>query len=211
MSAAAAAAAALGGQGGPLRPMPGPVLGPATQLGFVVRDLDAAVRHWVDDLGIGPFLFLDKGTGRPPGPSRFRGQEVRLELRLAFGFIGDVQLELIEQVNDAPSPYREFLASGREGLQHLGYWVEDHAESCRRVEAAGYRPELVIPIAGHDEAITYYAAPAHLGVMIELVPRRWRRAREAVSARLKAWEGGDPLIRFDTYGDFLADAKVVFD
>lgn len=195
------------GQGGPLRP----VLGPATQLGFVVRDLDAAVHHWIHDLGVGPFLFLDKGTGRPPNPSLFRGEEVRLELRLAFGFIGDVQLELIQQVNDAPSPYTEFLASGREGLQHLGYWVENHEESCRRVEAAGYGPELVIPIAGQDRPIIYYASPAQVGPMIELVPKRWRRAREAVSARLKVWTGGDPLIRYDTYGDFLTDAKVVFD
>lgn len=198
----------MDGQGdGPLRP----VLGPATQLGFVVRDLDAAVRHWIEVLGVGPFLYLDKGTGRPPNPSFFRGEEVRVEIRLAFGFIGEVQIELIEQVNDAPSPYREFIAEGREGLQHLGYWVYDHAEACRRVEAAGYERDLVIPIAGQTEEIIYYRSPSVLGPMLEIVPPRWRRAREAVSARLKAWAGGDPLIRFDTYGDFLADAKVVFD
>ena len=188
-----------------------PALGPATQLGFVVRDLDAAVRHWTGVLGIGPFLFLENGTGRPPGPSRYRGDEVRIEMRLAFGQVGDVQVELIEQVNDAPSPYRDFLASGREGLQHLGYCVPDHEDACRRLEAAGYRPELVIPIAGQDRPIVYYGAPDMIGAMIELTPWRWRRAREAVAARLAAWTGGDPLIRHDTYGAFLADAGVVFD
>lgn len=188
-----------------------PALGPATQLGFVVRDLDAAVRRWTEVLGIGPFLFLENGTGRPPGPSRYRGEEVRIEMRLAFGYVGDVQVELIEQVNDAPSPYRDFLESGREGLQHLGYCVEDHETSCRRLEAAGYRPELVIPIAGQDRPIVYYGAPGMIGTMIELTPWRWRHAREAVAARLAAWTGGDPLIRHDTYGDFLADAGVVFD
>lgn len=191
----------------PLRP----VLGPATQLGFVVRDLDVAVHHWTKVLGVGPFLFLENGTGRPPNPSFFRGQEVRIEMRLAFGFIGDVQLELIQQVNDAPSPYREFLDSGQEGLQHLGYWVHDHADSCQRVEAAGYTPELVIPIAGQERPIIYYRSPAVVGPMLEIVPPRWRRAREAVMARLQSWTGGDPLIRYPTYGDFLADAKVVFD
>lgn len=188
-----------------------PALGPATQLGFVVRDLDAAVRHWIEVLGIGPFLFFENGTGRPPGASLYRGEEVRIEMRLAFGMVGDVQVELIQQVNDAPSPYRAFLAEGREGLQHLGYWVHDHAESCRRVEAAGYLAELVIPIAGQDRPIIYYSSPAVIGPMLELTPPRWRHAREAVSARLKSWPGGDPLIRYDTYGDFLADAKVVFD
>lgn len=188
-----------------------PVLGPATQLGFVVRDLDAAVRHWVEVLGIGPFLFLDKGTGRPPNPSLFRGEEVRIEIRLAFGFIGDVQIELIEQVNNAPSPYLAFLAGGNEGLQHLGYWVHDHAAARRRVETAGYEPELVIPIPGQDEPIIYYRSPSLVGPMLEIVPRRWRKARQAVAERLGSWTGGDPLIRYDTYGDFLADAGVVFD
>ncbi len=188
-----------------------PVLGPATQLGFVVRNLDEAVRHWTEILGIGPFLFLDKGTGRPANPSFFRGQEVRIEMRLAFGFIGDVQLELIEQVNADPSPYREFLDAGREGLQHLGYWVHDYDEAVRRVEAAGYARELVIPIVGQSQPIVYYASPSVVGPMLEIVPPRWKKARQAVSDRLKAWSGGDPLIRFDTYGDFLADAEVVFD
>jgi catechol 2,3-dioxygenase-like lactoylglutathione lyase family enzyme len=187
------------------------VIGPATQLGFVVRDLDAAVRHWIDVLGVGPFLFLDKGTGRPPNPSWFRGEEVHVEIRLAFGFIGDVQLELIQQVNDAPSPYLEFLADGREGLQHLGYWVHDYGASRRRVETAGYVPELVIPIPGQEQPIVYYRSPSLVGPMLELVPRRWRRAREAVAEKLGAWSGGDPLICYDTYGDFLLDADVAFD
>lgn len=188
-----------------------PILGPATQLGFVVRDLDAAVRHWIDVLGVGPFLFLDQGTGRPPNPSWFRGEKVVVEMRLGFGFIGDVQIELIEQVNDAPSPYTEFLASGREGLQHLGYCAPDYDLARNRLEQAGYEPELEIPIVGQDQSIVYYRSPALLGPMLEVVPPRWRKAREAVSDRLKSWTGGDPLIRYDTYGDFLADAKVAFD
>lgn len=188
-----------------------PVIGPFTQLGFVVRDLDAAVSHWTGALGVGAFLFLDKGTGRPPGPSYFRGRETRPEVRLAFAFIGDVQLELIEQVNDAPSPYLEFLASGREGLQHLGYWVENHASSCCAVEAADYVPEFIIPIAGQESPIIYYRSPALVGPMLEIVPPRWRSARAAVKSKLESWTGGDPLIRYDTYGDFLCEANVVFE
>ncbi|WP_116597439.1 VOC family protein [Primorskyibacter marinus] len=188
-----------------------PVLGPATQLGFVVRDLDEAVRHWIDVLGVGPFLFLENGTGRPAPQSIYRGQDVQIEMRLAFGFIGDVQLELIQQVNDAPSPYRTFLDEGREGLQHLGYWVPDHAAARNRIEADGYTPELVIPIAGQPDPIIYYSAPSVVGPMLEIVPRRWRHARAAVSDHLKAWSGGDPLIRFDTYGAFLDHVGVTFD
>lgn len=188
-----------------------PVLGPSTLLGFVVRDLDEALRHWTQALGVGPFLVLDKGTGRPPNASFFRGREVRIEMRLAFGFIGDVQLELIEQVNADPSPYREFLEAGHEGLQHLGYWVHDYDEAVRRVEAAGYVRELEIPVVGQAQPIVYFASPSVVGPMLEIVPPRWKKARQAVSDRLRSWTGRDPFLRFETYGDFLADAGVVFD
>ncbi|MEW6645241.1 MAG: VOC family protein [Pseudomonadota bacterium] len=188
-----------------------PILGPSTQLGFVVRDLDAALDHWTGVLGIGPFLHFDKGTGRPPAASFYRGQEVVVETRLAFGYIGDVQIELIEQVNDAPSPYRDFIASGHEGLQHLGYWAYDFDDACRRVEAAGYEREFVIPIAGQPQPIIYYRSSSVLGPMLEIVPARWQRVRQAVFDRVSTWSGPDPLIRYGAYGEFLAEANISFD
>jgi catechol 2,3-dioxygenase-like lactoylglutathione lyase family enzyme len=185
------------------------VLGPAVQLGFVVRDVEAAMRHWIEVLGVGPFLFLEKGTGRPAPQSFFRKEPVHVEMRLAFGFIGDVQIELIEQVNDAPSPYREFLESGREGLQHFGFWVHDCEEACRRVEAAGYVLDFAIPIAGQIHPIVYYRAPDLVGAMVELVPPLWRRSREAVRKHLATF--GGTVSTFATYGEFLAHAGVTFD
>lgn len=185
------------------------ILGPSTQLGFVVRDVEAAMRHWIDVFGVGPFLFLEKGTGRPAPQAFFRKQSTHVETRLAFGYMGDVQIELIEQVNDAPSPYREFLESGREGLQHLGFWVHDHEEACRKVEAAGYEVEFEIPVASIGQSIIYYRSPSLVGPMVELVPPVWRRSRAAVKAHLDAFEGDTST--FETYGDFLAFAGVRFD
>lgn len=190
---------------------PRAILGAATQLGFVVRDLDAAVRHWIDVIGVRPFLFLERGTGRPPMPARYRGEEVQIEIRLAFGLIGDVQLELIQQVNDAPSPYRDFLASGREGLQHQGYFTDDHDEACRRLETNGYSRELVIEVPEQAHPIIYYRSPGMVGPMLEIVPARWQKARQAVNHCIEGWTGDDPLIRHDTYAAFLTDTGVVFD
>ncbi len=169
-----------------------PILGPATQLGFVVRDVEAAVRHWIEVFGIGPFVVMEHGTSVPPPVTYMRGRPVSVELKLAFGFSGDVQIELIEQTNDAPSPYTEFLAGGREGLQHLGYWVHDHAAATQRVEAAGYRPVYEIRVAGQELPIVYYESPSVLGPMLELVPPKWRRSREAIRTVTAAWKGGEP-------------------
>ena len=188
-----------------------PILGPATQLGFVVRDVEAAVWHWIEVFGVGPFVVMEHGTAQPPPPTYMRGTPVSVELKLAFGFMGDVQIELIEQRNDAPSPYTEFLAAGREGLQHLGFWVHDHARATRRVEAAGYEPVYEIRVAGQPSPIVYYDSPSLYGPMLEIVPFQWRRSREAIKQAVDAWEGSDPVIRFDTYSDFLALTGVRFD
>lgn len=181
------------------------LLGNQTQLGFVVPDLDAALRHWTEVLGIGPFIVFDEGTGRPPAASLYHGKPQVIELRLAFAYMGEVQIELIEQVNDAPSPYRDFLAQGRAGLQHLGYVVPDFAAGHAGLVAAGYRPALEIPIAGQSHAITYFDAPDLMGIMIEIVPPAWQEARATVRRYLEAAPAGTRLLRHGSYGGFLAE------
>jgi len=187
-----------------------PILGEATQLGFVVRDVESAMRHWIEVFGVGPFICMEQGVSQPPTPTRHRGQPVSVELKLGFAYLGDVQIELIEQTNDAPSPYTEFLKDGREGLQHLGFTVEDPAAATRKVEVAGYRPVYEIGVTGRNMPIIYYDSPPLCGPMLELVPAGWQPARHAVWEAIDAWEGGDPVLRFETYADFLEQADVRF-
>ncbi|MBR1217984.1 VOC family protein [Bradyrhizobium sp. U87765 SZCCT0131] len=188
-----------------------PILGPATQLGFVVRDIEAAMKHWIDVFGVGPFIFMERGVSQPVGVTYHRGQGVSVELRLAFAYMGDVQIELIEQTNNASSPYLDFLASGREGLQHLGFWVHDYDEATRRIEAAGYERDYEIKVAGPTQSIVYYRSPALYGPMLEIVPPMWRRSRQAVLDHIRDYTGADPIIRFDTYSAFIAHTGVTFD
>ncbi|MDH4984701.1 VOC family protein [Aminobacter anthyllidis] len=188
-----------------------PILGPATQLGFVVRDIEEAMRHWIDVFGVGPFIFMERGVSQPVGTTYHRGQAVQVELRLAFAYMGDVQIELIEQTNDASSPYTDFLNEGREGLQHLGFWVHDHDEATARVEAAGYERDYEIRVAGQTQSIIYYKSPSVYGPMLEIVPPMWRRSRQAVLEHIRTYTGTDPIIRFDTYSAFIQHAGVTFD
>jgi len=187
------------------------ILGPATQLGFVVPDVEAAMRHWIDTFGVGPFVCMERGTAQPAPVTYLRGKPTVVELKLAFGFLGGTQIELIEQTNDAPSPYRSFLDAGREGLQHLGYWVEDHNAACKRVEAAGYKRDYEILVTGQDQPIIYYQSPASIGVMLELVPAKWRKSREAVLKATQDADADQNILRFDTYAAFLDWAGVTFD
>ena len=97
------------------------VFGPMRQIGVVVRDLDAALRHWTEALGVGPFFVLPNLS---PDGFRYRGEPSAPPLMsIALGNSGDMQVELIQQHDDHPSAYRDFLEAGREGVQHVSAWL----------------------------------------------------------------------------------------
>jgi methylmalonyl-CoA/ethylmalonyl-CoA epimerase len=74
--------------------MPKPVFTETMQIGIVVRDLDAAVRRYVNDYGISPWKFSEFNPGNATDPREY-GKPVKRSWRLATAMIGHVQWELI--------------------------------------------------------------------------------------------------------------------
>lgn len=108
-------------------------LPPIDQVAFVVRDLDSWTRR--HEALFGPFHYMD---GSVPA-SQYRGRESDVELKLAFGRSGDLEIEYIEWVS-GDSPHREFLEAGGEGLHHVRYRVEDLQAWLPRFEELGFEP-----------------------------------------------------------------------
>lgn len=102
------------------------------QVGFVVRDLEAALALY--EPMFGPFSTMDPG----PMTYDYRGREEECEMRLAFGASGDVEIELIEWVAGG-CPHKEFLDAGREGMHHLRFIVEDLETTAAHAKAVGYQ------------------------------------------------------------------------
>jgi len=38
------------------------MFGPLRQIGYVVSDIERAMRHWVDVCGVGPWFYFDRYT-----------------------------------------------------------------------------------------------------------------------------------------------------
>ncbi|HLS79929.1 MAG TPA: VOC family protein [Steroidobacter sp.] len=108
-------------------------LPPIDQIGFVVRDLDAAVARY--EPMFGPFSFMDGSVAAV----NYRGRLEDCELRIAFGRSGAVEIELIQWVS-GHSPHREFIERGREGMHHLRFQVDDTDEWVAKVRCAGFEP-----------------------------------------------------------------------
>lgn len=106
-------------------------LGTPDQVGFVVRDMDASLALY--EPMFGPFNLMDTGVMN----YTYRGREEPCHLLLAFGKSGDIEIELIQWVSGG-SPHKEFIDSGREGMQHLRYIVDDLDSKVSDLVAAGY-------------------------------------------------------------------------
>ncbi len=113
-----------------------PVFTETIQLAIVVRDLDAAMRTYVHDYGIGPWEIYGFDPGNV-ADMREDGEPVERSWRLAIAYVGQVQWELIEPLDDE-SVYARFLAETGGGLHHVGVAVPDFDEAVVEQAARGY-------------------------------------------------------------------------
>ena len=107
-------------------------LGPVKQLAFVPSDFDGTLKYWIQTTGAGPFYLLPH---LPADGLQYRSEVVRPDLSVAIGHWGDLQIEIIQQHNDAPSPFHDWRQSGTEGLHHVCVAVDDIAAArdvCRQ-------------------------------------------------------------------------------
>ena len=94
-----------------------PVFTETMQIGIVVRDLDATVRRYVEDYGIGPWQFHEFKPGDFK-EWREHGEPAESFSRIATAMVGRVQWELIEPLGDKGILAR-FLAEKGEGVHHI--------------------------------------------------------------------------------------------
>jgi len=115
--------------------VPPPAFTETIQLAIVVRDLDAAMRTYVHDYGIGPWEIYEFDPGNV-ADMREDGEPVERSWRLAIAYVGQVQWELIEPL-DEESVYARFLAETGGGLHHVGVAVPDFDEAVAGQAARG--------------------------------------------------------------------------
>lgn len=167
--------------------------GPIRQNGYVVRDIAAALDHWTQVLGVGPFFLFESV---PIEDFRYRGQPSDVDVTIALANWGDLQIELIEQRNDAPSMYRDFLAAGREGLQHVACWYADLDPVLAEIGASGTAIGQQGTI-GERGRFVYLETEAHPGTVVELSEIGGAKGRffEHIRSTAESWDGREPVRR----------------
>ncbi len=169
------------------------LFGELRQIGIVIRDIEAAMRHWIEVCGVGPWYYIDK---LPVTAFRYHDQEFDdIHLSVALANSGEVQLELIQQRCETPSMYQDFLGAGHEGMQHWSSWPVDYDDRLERALANGYS----VGQAGDTPRgrFVYLRQEGHPGTVIEMAHMTDTRRRifDAVRAAAIDWDGGDPIRR----------------
>jgi catechol 2,3-dioxygenase-like lactoylglutathione lyase family enzyme len=178
-------------------------LGERIQVAFVLDDFERALRYWTETLKVGPFVVIESALdGRTV---TFRGERTDMNMSLAFAYMGDVQVEFVRPTNDAPSPFREFVDSGRRGLHHIAYWPADFDGACAHLERNGFEEICSIARSDGTRDVVYYEPPDFIGTIVELAP--WTQFRNDYFGRIQrlsaGWDGSRPVRRFASRAAFL--------
>ncbi|MFM9972192.1 MAG: VOC family protein [Burkholderiales bacterium] len=166
--------------------------GEIRQVAYLVKDIEAAMRHWTEVLGIGPFFYVEKMTAHG---STFRGQPTSPQLSLAMAQSGPVQIELIQQHNDAPSQFLEYKQAGFEGQHHIAFWTKTFDDDMARYLKEGYEILSTANTAPNRNA--FLTAVGHHGTLIEISETAGAKGEyfEKIARVAASWDGKNPVRR----------------
>jgi len=168
------------------------IFGEIRQIGYVVRDIESAMRYWIEVLGVGPFYYSERVKQQHV---KYRGKLSPIEMSSALANSGPLQIELIQQHNDAPSMYLDFLRAGNEGLQHVAYWTKTFDADMERLTAAGYEAGQEGWAHGPDCRFVYFLNENHPGSIVELSEISGPKGESfrIIAEASRNWDGSNPI------------------
>lgn len=161
------------------------------QHAYVVNDLEESIADWHELFGAGPFAIAPHHR---TDTFSYRGTSTEADVSYAFGYLGDLMIQFIQQHDDQPSIYRDMYGDGEQGFHHVAYLVSNFAAERQRLLGMGF--DLACELFADGVNAAYFDTRALTGGFTEIhgdpphitrVFARWRRAHAD-------WRAGDPVI-----------------
>lgn len=136
-----------------------------TQVGIIVRDIEARARAWAEVLGLPvPEIMITGAYER--AQTEYNGNPSHAQAKLAFFHLGQVDLELIEPVG-RPSTWQDQLDEHGDSLHHIAFEIKGMPEKVAYLEAKG------LPLVQRGEypggRYAYIDGNEQLGAILELL------------------------------------------
>jgi methylmalonyl-CoA/ethylmalonyl-CoA epimerase len=129
-------------------------------VGVAVHDLNDGMRRFGDTFGVRDWVTFESAIA-----SRYRGGDISMGAKVAYGDAGPVYVELVQPTGDRWTA-SAFLEEQGEGVYHLGYWCDDVPGAVSRAREQGVGVDCSTEANGVP-FIVYLEAVG--GVHVELV------------------------------------------
>ena len=112
-----------------------------------------------------------------------------------MAFTGSMQIELIQQHNDAPSMYQDFINECGEGIQHVCFYPQDYDSALESLTGTG----MNVRQNGAIRGMRFAYLEGLDGNVLELgdIPEKVRLRRQDDIASAACWDGSDPVRIFN--------------
>ena len=141
-----------------------PLASKVFQIGYVVPDLRAAIGFFKQTLGVADFMVWENLMLEDQTHNGAPGDYVQ---SIAFGYLGDLQVELIQPLS-GESTYSAYLRKNpRGGVQHIGILVDDFDASVAAMTARGFK---VVQTGRHGVTrLAYFDTDDASGTLTEII------------------------------------------
>ena len=136
-----------------------------TQIGIIVRDIEASARAWADVLGL-PMPPIQITGPVEEAQTEYQGVPTAARAKQAFFHLGQVDIELLEPIGE-PSTWNDQLEQHGDSLHHIAFQIKGMQEKLAYLDAKG------MPLVQRGEWATgryaYVDSQAQLGTIVELL------------------------------------------
>lgn len=155
---------------------------PLFQEAYLVNDIEASIHKWAELFRAGPFVLVPH---HKTDTFTYRGTKQEADVTYAFGYLGDMMIQFIQQHDDTPSIYRDMFDAGQEGFHHVGVLVHDFDAERQRLLDMGFEPAC--ELYADEVNASYFDTRSVNGCFTEIhgdpphilaTFAQWRRAHE---------------------------------
>ncbi len=166
---------------------------PVRQIAYYVDDIRAAAERHARLFGSGPYYVVNF----PPLKVIYRGKETTFDHTAAFGQWNSLQVEFIQQNDDAPSVLHDLYPAGscKTGLHHVAIFVDHLEQAVSSFVSTGHAEAARMSPAGTDVTAVFIDAVRTYGHFIELYEPKLvlKELYDFVGAAAIGFDGNDPV------------------
>jgi methylmalonyl-CoA/ethylmalonyl-CoA epimerase len=175
--------------------------GQIMQHGYIVADVDKAAREWSERMNIGPFYVIDQTR---LDEYYYRGKLTDLEMKLAFGYWGNIQIELIQPLSTTDTLYTRALKDEAGKLNHCATTVSDLDALIASHKLQGKEIQAGSMKSGVKFVYLDRWLPGGLHLEIVQQTKEGLMGNAAMEAVAQKWDGKNPVRPIAALGEDIA-------